>query len=311
MNTKLATLLLAFVCLAGCAGATTNLSIPTTGLSGAPEQIPLRLLQPDGPGPFPAVVILHDCSGLGPRSSRSPDRWAQELVRQGYAVAIPDSFTTRGHAGGVCTETSPRRAEVNPFRRVLDAYAALAYLRTLPDVDGSRVGLMGGSHGGSTTLASMAAPESESELLAPAKDAGFAAAVALYPGCDGGYGSWRAVRPSGRGGPVTGYIGVYKPVAPLLILIGADDDWTPAEPCRILAETSARSGYPVETKIYPGAHHAFDSSNPVRYLANRVNANAPGGRGATTGGDPAAWADSIREVEAFFGRHLKRAGGGS
>jgi hypothetical protein len=36
-----------------------------------------------------------------------------------------------------------------------------------------------------------------------------------------------------------------------------------------------------------------------------VNANAPGGRGATTGGDPGAWADSIREVSAFFARHLR------
>jgi hypothetical protein len=35
-----------------------------------------------------------------------------------------------------------------------------------------------------------------------------------------------------------------------------------------------------------------------------VNANAPGGRGATTGGDPAAWTDSIRRVLEFFGRHL-------
>ena len=42
----------------------------------------------------------------------------------------------------------------------------------------------------------------------------------------------------------------------------------------------------------------------IRFAA-RVNANAPGGRGATTGGDPAAWADSIREVLAFFGKHLK------
>ncbi len=30
---------------------------------------------------------------------------------------------------------------------------------------------------------------------------------------------------------------------------------------------------------------AFDSANPVRYVATRINPNAPGGRGATTGGD--------------------------
>ena len=57
-------------------------------------------------------------------------------------------------------------------------------------------------------------------------------------------------------------------------------------------------------KVYPGAYHSFDSGNPVRYVATRVNANSTTGRGATTGGDPEAWADSIREVTAFFGRYL-------
>jgi dienelactone hydrolase len=58
--------------------------------------------------------------------------------------------------------------------------------------------------------------------------------------------------------------------------------------------------------VYPGVHHAFDSPNPVRYVAARINPTAAGGRGATTGGDPAAWADSIRQVGAFFEQHLNR-----
>ena len=94
-------------------------------------------------------------------------------------------------------------------------------------------------------------------------------------------------------------------MAPLLILIGDKDDWTPAEPCRRLTEAAQQAGYPVTIKIYPGAYHSFDSNAPVRYVATRVNANVPSGRGATTGGDSAAWADSVREVEAFFGRHLR------
>jgi hypothetical protein len=49
-------------------------------------------------------------------------------VRQGYVIAIPDSFSTRGHAGGVCVDPSPTRNEVSPLRRVPDAYEALAYL---------------------------------------------------------------------------------------------------------------------------------------------------------------------------------------
>jgi len=234
---------------------------------------------------------MHDCSGLGPASSGAPGRWADELRRQGYVVLLPDSFSTRGLPNGVCTDASPHRSDASPANRVYDAYAALAHLRTLPFVDGRHVGLIGGSHGGSTTLASMLAPSSDGEALAAERRNGFAAAVALYPGC----------RPS----PRTWQAPVYRTVAPLLILAGDKDDWTPAEPCVKVAADAKAAGNPVEIKVYPGAHHAFDSNRPVRYVATRINGNAPGGLGATTGGDPTAWADSIRQVTAFFARYLK------
>lgn len=265
----------------------------TTAANGALEQIPVTVSRPAGPGPFPAVVIMHDCSGLGPRSSGAPARWAQELVTRGYVVVVPDSFTTRGRADGVCTDASPGRVSVAPVHRVRDAYAALAYARSLPSVDGRRVGLMGGSHGGTTTLYSMVAPESAWEPLARERREGFAAAVALYPGCGVNLGGWRA---DGTG--------TYRSVAPLLILIGDADDWTPAEPCRKLAESTRGATPPVDITIYAGAHHSFDSDRPVRYVAARVNMTAAGGRGATTGGHPRAWADSIRRVADFFGHHL-------
>jgi dienelactone hydrolase len=137
----------------------------------------------------------------------------------------------------------------------------------------------------------MIAPESDADLLAKERRAGFAAAVALYPGCVASRRTWTSA-------------GVYRPVAPLLILIGDKDDWTPAEPCRKLTEAARQAGYPVTIKIYPGAYHSFDSNARVRYVAARVNANAPGGRGATTGGDPAAWptacARSSRSSTAIF-----------
>jgi hypothetical protein len=43
----------------------------------------------------------------------------------------------------------------------------------------------------------------------------------------------------------------------------------------------------------------------VRFVATRINSSSPSGRGATTGGHREAWADSIREVVAFFGQHLR------
>jgi dienelactone hydrolase len=260
--------------------------------------------KPAGDGPFPAVVVMHDCSGLGPRSSGSPWRWASELTRWGYVTVWPDSFAARGHPKGVCIDAAPPR--VLPQTRAEDAHAALAYLRTLPFVDGRRVAVMGGSHGGSATLATIVeAPDKPGRA-----GGGFAAAIALYPNCNRSFGGWQVTREvtrEGRGGnPAFRYSGVFKPVAPLLILIGELDDWTPAEPCRKLAETSVAAGHPVQIKIYPGAHHSFDSIAPVRQVPERINANIAGGRGATTGGNPAAWADAVTQVERFLQTHLKK-----
>ena len=233
-----------------------------------PDRIPARVLRPAGTGPFPAVVIMHDCSGLGSRSSGAPDRWAEKLLDWGYVVILPDSFGTRGYPDGVCTDNSKGRADVRPIRRARDARVALDFLSTLPYVRKDRIGLMGGSHGGATTLATLLRPGS-----------GFVAAVALYPRCS-----------------ITPHL---KPDVPLLILVGELDDWTPAKDCTPLA------GGNIRVKVYPGAHHSFDSPRPERYVAERINASALGGRGATTGGNREAWADSVREVEAFFGRYLK------
>ena len=213
--------------------------------------------------------MLHDCSGLGPRSSGAPGRWAKELLSQGYVVILPDSFSTRGFPDGICTDTSKGRFEVRPFVRARDARAARAYLQTLSYVDRERIGLMGGSHGGYTTLVTLSRPGS-----------GFGAAVALYPRC--------------------AFFQQLKPDVPLLILTGELDDWTPAKECVPLA------GERVTVKVYPGAHHSFDSPRPKRYVEERINPSSPSGRGATTGGDADAWADSIRQVTDFFAKNLKR-----
>jgi dienelactone hydrolase len=267
-----------------------------------PLDLPFALTVPPGKGPFPAVVILHDCSGMGPKSSGAPWRWATQLTRKGYVTIWPDSFSTRGHADGVCTDAS---APVISFtQRADDAYAALTHLQTLPNVDPRRVAVMGGSHGGSSTLAAIVDSPANSRHGA----ARFAAAIALYPGCGRSIGGWSVERARDARHKITGYSGVFKPLAPLLILTGELDDWTPAEPCRRMAATSRQAGHPVEITVYPGAHHAFDGRAPVRFVAERRNQNSPSGLGATTGGNAEAWADAITRVEGFLGKHLAAAG---
>ena len=46
--------------------------------------------------------------------------------------------------------------------------------------------------------------------------------------------------------------------APVLILIGEADDWTPAERCRDMVRHPRPDSAPIAMTVYPGAHHAFD-----------------------------------------------------
>ncbi len=277
------------------------LATPTVG-AGQTLELPFTLTMPAGRGPFPAVVLLHDCSGLGPRSSGSPWRWSTRLAAEGYVTIWPDSFSQRGHPAGVCTEPSPLR---NMFElRADDAYAALAHLRTLAQVDPQRIAVMGGSHGGSATLATIV----DTAANRRHKEPRFAAAIALYPGCARSVGDWSVTRDREARHKITGYHGVFKPLAPVLILSGELDDWTPAEPCRRLAAASRQAGYPVDIVVYPDAHHAFDSLAPVRYVAERMNISSPTGHGATTGGNEAAWSDAVIQVKGFLARHLAPKG---
>jgi dienelactone hydrolase len=266
---------------------------------GAGLDLPFVLAKPAGDGPFPAVVILHDCSGLGLPSSGSPWRWSALLTAKGYVTLWPDSFSTRGHPRGVCTDGSTPRVTFK--QRAADAYAALDHLGTLPYVDRKRIAVMGGSHGGSSTLAAIV---DVAENARP-ENSRFAAAIALYPGCGATVGGWSVTR--ANGGQIAGYSGVFKPLAPLLILIGEADDWTPAEPCQRLAKASQDAGYPVEIVVYPHVHHSFDSPFPARFIAERRNINSPTGHGATTEGNKQAWADAVARVEDFLGKKLGQA----
>ncbi|MBI3709992.1 MAG: dienelactone hydrolase family protein [Proteobacteria bacterium] len=236
------------------------------------------LHRPQGAGPFPAVVLLHGCGGLFDRSGRLTSRhqdWTSRFHDSGYVVLLVDSFTPRGVAD-ICTRRD--RSGLTTDVRAYDAAGALAYLQSRPDVRGDRVGLMGWSHGGGTVLYATAAG-----AMAPTPD--FRAAVAFYPGCR---------LPNDRG---------FVPRLPLAILNGEADDWTPAPPCIAFVEQAKAKGSPLDITVYPRAYHDFDAPNqPLR--ARSGLATVASGT-AHAGTDPAARADAIIRVPAFFARYLK------
>jgi len=195
----------------------------SVGLTGE-----LRL--PDGGGPFPAVVLMHGCGGLG----NAEWGWVGPLKAAGYATFVVDSFTGRG-----LTEVCMSSRALLSVQRLPDAYGALRRLATHPRIDARRIALMGFSHGGSVTLFSATAWAKE--VYGREASAAFAAFLPFYPGCNSDYPARRAVS------------------APLRIHIGELDDWTPAAPCRELVAMLKAGGFDADITVYPGAHHSFDN----------------------------------------------------
>src|ERR1700692_5000539 len=57
-----------------------------------------QLYKPDGDGPFPTVIALHGCGGLGGHAEPVLPRyrdWAEQLLKSGHAVLLPDSYGSR------------------------------------------------------------------------------------------------------------------------------------------------------------------------------------------------------------------------
>jgi dienelactone hydrolase len=248
----------------------------------APTPLTGLFFRPEGAGPFPAVVMLHGCAGLYGRSGRLTGRhafWAEALRGHGYATLLVDSFTPRG-LKQICTlKERPLRAG---RERTMDAYGALQYLHGRPDIAATRIGLLGWSHGGVTTLFAVDPATPARPAVDPARD--FRAAVAFYPGC----------RPEAQ---LT-----WSTRVPLLLLLGGRDEWTPAAHCLVVAERAKALGSPVEAIVYPDAHHDFDAPDvPLRRRSGLAFAE---GGSATVGTDPEARADAIHRVPEFFERHL-------
>ena len=207
---------------------------------------------PDGPGPFPGVVVGMHLYGV----DRGVQQFCDELADEGYAAIAPYFFHRNTdltvHEYSSIPFDDPRRRDEAMIRGPAvgldslrqDVLAALAHLRTLPEVGGSPVGITGFCLGGRLSLYAAGATD------------GFSAAAIFY-GTD-------MNRP--RGGdpaPLSFAAGIRCPLAGFF---GSEDqNPSPADVDEVDAELD-RLGIPHTFHRFEGAPHAFnDPFNPIRW----------------------------------------------
>jgi dienelactone hydrolase len=267
-----------------------GLALPVAAWAGVPEPEPVEITvegvklkaliyRPEGKGPFPAVVALHNCDGLAGRNVPIAPRyrdWGERLVAAGFVALFPDSFGSRS-LGPQCN--TGQRSMRSGRERVVDADAARRWLQQQPYVAGDRISLIGWANGAVAALWTV-----RPRVAKKGDTPDFRAAIAFYPGC-------RRLRDT-----------AWSARLPTLILIGAMDDWSPASACeQMVAGARGRTARAAIT-VYPGAHHDFDHPDLPLQQRNGI-AFATGGTGPVhVGTDPAARADALKRVAEWLAR---------
>lgn len=183
------------------------------------------LVAPEGKGPFPAVLVIHEWWGL--------DGWikdqARALAREGYVALAPDLY--RGKVTDKQEEAHQLMMGTPRDRALRDLKAAFATLAGRPDVRKDRIGVIGWCMGG---MYSLALATEEPRL---------AAVVAYY------------------GAPPADAAAVAKIKAPVLGNYGAEDKGPAPEQVRAFEAAMKKDGKTIDVKLYPGAGHAFANPN--------------------------------------------------
>jgi dienelactone hydrolase len=247
-------------------------------ISAATGTLHAQLYKPEGDGPFPTVIALHGCGGLGGHSEAVLPRyrdWAEQLLKSGHAVLLPDSYGSR-ELGPQCRV---RERQVLARReRVSDIAASRQWLLQQPWAARDRISLIGWANGASALLWAVR-PQYASHGAEP----DFRSAIAFYPDCRISSGLGWSAR------------------VPTLLLIGAKDDVSSPQACRQMVDGARGRSALTRIEIYPAAPHDFDRANlPLHAISGSSDAAVP--EHGHIGTDAEARADSQKRVAEWLAR---------
>jgi len=172
----------------------------------------------------PAVIVIQEWWGLTDHIKDIARRYAAE----GYVAIAPDLYSRLGHA--LTTDAGEAGKLMNTLKQedgLNDLNATVAYLKSVPEVDGTRIGVTGFCMGGSYAL------------MLPCVNPAIKAAVPFYG---------QVPNPDAP---------LQKLSAPVLYIYGEDDGWITKADVQRLAAALKTYNKPGEIKTYPGAPHAF------------------------------------------------------
>ncbi|OQW55599.1 MAG: hypothetical protein BVN28_14645 [Nitrospira sp. ST-bin4] len=176
----------------------------------------------------PAVIVIQEWWGLTDHIKDIARRYAAE----GYVAIAPDLYSRLGHA--LTADAGEAGKLMNTLKQedgLTDLNATVAYLTSVPEVDGARIGVTGFCMGGSYAL------------MLPCVNPAIKAAVPFYG---------QVPNPDAP---------LQKLSAPVLYLYGEDDGWITKADVQRLAAALKKYNKPGEIKTYPGAPHAFFRDN--------------------------------------------------
>ncbi len=204
-----------------------------------------RMFKPEGPGPFPGLVVMPTCGGLAPWFHAFD--WAKRALDRGYAVLVVDPLTPRNVTAPGENCRFPPRVSLSRFRK--DAVDAADHLRKQPFVDPQRIGLIGFSFGAMAGLGL-----SGDGYANVAGKQVFRAVASFYPTC------YLRNRPSPASGKLVDVRWVpQKVTVPLLVQMGELDTESPAKECVTLLQQQKQNGAPVDFIVHKGATHVWDA----------------------------------------------------
>jgi len=134
----------------------------TLSIQGGMGQLECYFARPEGEGPFPGVVVIHEAFGLNDNIREITRRFADA----GYAALAVDLFAGRNRA--LCMFRFIGQLQFNSLHNgsVQDLKYVLTYLSALPQVEGNRIGAIGFCMGGSFAIA-WACTDERLKVIAP------------------------------------------------------------------------------------------------------------------------------------------------